>query len=65
VKRKKAGRNDGREASRGSQPPPFDRRIIERDLLAVKQLLEEKKFGSVDEMNRYLERIGKAGRMPE
>ncbi len=65
MKRKKAGHNRGREASRGSQPPPFDRRIIERDLLAIKQLLEEKNFGSIDEMNRYLERIGKAGKVLE
>jgi tetratricopeptide (TPR) repeat protein len=76
---KKIGRNDpcpcgsgkkykkccGREVTPESQPPPFDRRIIERDLLAAKQLLEEKKFSSVGEMNRYLEGIRKGGKMPE
>ena len=76
---KKIGRNDpcpcgsgkkykkrgGREVISEPLPPPFDRRIIERDLLAIKQLLEEKNFDSIDEMNRYLERIGKAGKVLE
>ncbi len=76
---KKVGRNDpcpcgsgkkykkccGRDVAGGPQPPPFDRRIMERDLLALKQTIEGKNFGSVEEMNRYIEQMNRTGKMPQ
>jgi tetratricopeptide (TPR) repeat protein len=76
---KKVGRNDpcpcgsgkkykkccGRELTPESQLPPFDRRIIERDLLALKQTMEGKNFGSVEEMNKYIREINKDGKLPQ
>ena len=75
---KKVGRNDPCPCGSGKKykkccgrditaepPPPFDRRIMERDLLALRQHLEEKKFDSVEEMNRYLKQTNKTGKMPQ
>ncbi len=75
---KKVGRNDpcpcgsgkkykkccGREESPAPKPS-FDRRLMERELLALKQKLEGKNFSSVDEMNRYIREINKDGRLPQ
>jgi len=75
---KKIGRNDpcpcgsgkkykkccGREESPAPKPP-FDRRLMERDLLALRQKLEGKNFSSVDEMNKYIREINKDGRLPK
>ena len=74
---KKIGRNDpcpcgsgkkykkccGREAPAPPQTA-FDRRLMERDLLALKQQIEGKNFSSVDEMNKYIHEINKDGRLP-
>jgi tetratricopeptide (TPR) repeat protein len=79
VEAKKVGRNDpcpcgsgkkykkccGRDAGTALQPPPFDQRLMERDLLALKQTVEEKEFGSVEEINKYLEEANKSGKMPQ
>ena len=79
IEAKKEGRNDpcpcgsgnkykkccGRDAGMAPQLPPFDRRIMERDLLALKQTLEGKEFGSVEEMNRYIKETNKTGKMPQ
>ncbi|MDP2916697.1 MAG: tetratricopeptide repeat protein [Dehalococcoidia bacterium] len=79
IEAKKVGRNDpcpcgsgkkykkccGRDAGTALQPPPFDRRVMERDLLALKQTIEEKEFGSVEEMNRYIKETNKTGRIPQ
>ncbi len=76
---KKVGRNDPCPCGSGkkykkccggnvtAEPPPpvFDRRIMERDLLALRQTLEGKGFGSVEEMNKYLEKMNKEGHIPE
>jgi tetratricopeptide (TPR) repeat protein len=74
---KKVGRNDpcpcgsgrkykkccGREVTAGPQQA-FDRRIMERDLLALKQAIEGKNFGSVEEMNKYIREINVDGKLP-
>jgi tetratricopeptide (TPR) repeat protein len=75
---KKVGRNDpcpcgsgkkykkccGREVSPAPQPS-FDRRLMERDLLALKQQIDGKSFSSVDEMNKYIREINKDGKLPQ
>jgi tetratricopeptide (TPR) repeat protein len=75
---KKVGRNDpcpcgsgkkykkccGREVTTAPQPA-FDRRLMERDLLALKQALEGKNFGSVEEMNRYIREMNRDGKLPQ
>jgi len=75
---KKVGRNDpcpcgsgkkykkccGREETSTSKPS-FDRRLMERDLLALKQTLEGKNFGSVEEMNKYIREVNKDGKLPQ
>jgi len=76
---KKVGRNDpcpcgsgekykkccGRDVTAEPQPPVFDRRIMERDLLALKQTIEGKEFASVEEMNRYIKETNKTGKIPQ
>jgi len=47
-----------------SPKPSFDRRLMERDLLALKQTLEGKNFSSVDEMNQYIREVNKDGKLP-
>jgi len=75
----KVGRNDpcpcgsgkkykkccGRDLTAELQPPPFDRRIMERDLLALSQHLEGKNFDSVEEMNTYIKETIKTDRIPQ
>jgi tetratricopeptide (TPR) repeat protein len=75
---KKVGRNDpcpcgsgkkykkccGREATT-TPKPSFDRRLMERDLLALKQTLEGKNFTSVDEMNKYIREVNQDGKLPQ
>jgi len=75
----KVGRNDpcpcgsgkkykkccGRNEARKAEPPPFDRRLMERSLLGVKQLVSDKKLDSVDEINQYLSRVMKNGKAPQ
>ena len=75
---KKVGRNDpcpcgsgkkykkccGREVAATPQPT-FDRRLMERDLLALKQTIEGKSFGSVDEMNKYIREMNQDGKLPQ
>ena len=75
----KVGRNDpcpcgsgkkykkccGREATTVPEPPPFDQRLMERNLLAIKQTVEEKNFDSVEEMNRYWNEMNKTGKVPQ
>lgn len=79
IEAKKVGRNDpcpcgsgkkykkccGRDAGTALQPPPFNQRLMERGLLALKQTVEEKEFGSVEEINRHLEEANKSGKMPQ
>jgi len=76
---KKVGRNDpcpcgsgkkykkccGRDVASEPISPPFDRRLMERDLLALKQTIEGKNFGSVEEMNKYIAEMNKDGRVPQ
>jgi len=76
---KKVGRNDpcpcgsgkkyknccGRDITAGPQPPPFDQRLMERNLLGLRQHLEEKNFGSAEEVNRYLNEMNRTGKMPQ
>jgi len=75
----KVGRNDpcpcgsgkkykkccGQNEAKKVEPPPFDRRLMERSLLGVKQLVSEKKLDSVDEINQYLGRVMKNGKAPQ
>jgi len=75
---KKVGRNDpcpcgsgkkykkccGREVAAGP-PPAFDRRVMERDLLALRQTIEGKNFGSVEEMNKYIREMNQGGKLPQ
>ncbi len=75
---KKVGRNDpcpcgsgkkykkccGRDVTATPQPS-FDRRIMERDLLALRQTIEGKNFGSVEEMNKYIREINQGGKLPQ
>jgi tetratricopeptide (TPR) repeat protein len=75
---KKVGRNDpcpcgsgkkykkccGRDVASEPISPPFDRRLMERDLLALKQTIEGKNFGSVEEMNKYMREINQDGKLP-
>ena len=49
----------------GAPPLPFDQRLMERNLLAIKQTIEGKNFGSVDEMNRYWDKLNRTGKMPQ
>ena len=79
IEAKKVGRNDpcpcgsgkkykkccGRDAGTALQPPPFDQRLMERGLLALKQTVEEKELGSIEEINRYFEEANKSGKMPQ
>jgi tetratricopeptide (TPR) repeat protein len=75
---RKVGRNDpcpcgsgkkykkccGREVTTERQPS-FDRRVMERDLLALKQTIEGKDFGSVEEVNKYLREVNQDGKLPQ
>jgi tetratricopeptide (TPR) repeat protein len=75
---KRVGRNDpcpcgsgkkykkccgGKETS--TPKPLFDRRIMERDLLALKQAIEGKNFSSVEEMNKYIREVNQDGKLPQ
>ena len=51
----------GRDVTATAQPLSFDRRLMERDLLALKQLVEDKKFESPEEANRYLDQLNGMG----
>lgn len=76
---KKVGRNDpcpcgsgkkykkccGQNEAKVADPPPFDRRLMERSLLAVKQRVSDQKFDSIDEMNQYLSHLMKSGKAPQ
>lgn len=76
---KKVGRNDpcpcgsgrkykkccGGNLTAEPQPPVFDPRLMEKDLLALRQTLEGKKFGSVEEMNKYLGKMNAEGHIPD
>jgi tetratricopeptide (TPR) repeat protein len=76
---KKVGRNDpcpcgsgkkykkccGRDVSPEPFSPRFDRRLMERDLLALKQTIEGKNFGSVEEMNKYIREMNQDGKLPQ
>jgi tetratricopeptide (TPR) repeat protein len=76
---KKVGRNDpcpcgsgkkykkccGRDVSPEPLSPFFDRRLMERDLLVLKQTLEGKNFGSVEEMNKYIREMNQDGKLPQ
>jgi len=59
--KKCCGRNEARKA----EPPPFDRRLMERSLLSVEQLVSDQKLDSVDEINQYLSRVMKNGKVPQ
>ena len=75
----KVGRNDpcpcgsgkkykkccGQSEAKKVEPPPFDRWLMERSLLAIKQLVSNKKLDSVDEINQYLGRVMKSGKAPQ
>ena len=75
---KKVGRNDpcpcgsgkkykkccGQDVT-GTPPVPFDQRIMERNLLALKQTIEGNNVDSVDEMNKYWEQLNRTGEVPE
>jgi len=64
----KVGRNDpcpcgsgkkykkccGQNASQPQQALPFDQRLMERNLLAINQVVAGQDFGSIEEMNRYI-----------
>ncbi len=72
----KVGRNDpcpcgsgkkykkccGQSEARKVEPPPFDRRLMERSLLGVKQLVSDQKLDSVGEINQYLSGVMKNGK---
>lgn len=75
---KRVGRNDpcpcgsgkkykkccGRDVTVGTQPL-FDQRLMERNLLALRQHLEGKNFASIEEMNKYMNEINRTGKMPQ
>jgi tetratricopeptide (TPR) repeat protein len=75
---KKVGRNDpcpcgsgkkykkccGQDVT-GTPSVSFDRRTMEKDLRALKQTIEGKDFGSVDEINRYWEKFNRTGEVPQ
>ena len=75
----KVGRNDpcpcgsgkkykkccGQNTQQPQQAPLFDRRLMERDLLAINQMVEGQDFGSTGEMNRYIDRKMRSGQTPE
>jgi len=75
---KKVGRNDpcpcgsgkkykkccGRDVAPEPISPSPDRRLMERDLLALKQTIEGKNFGSVEEMNKYIREMNQGGKVP-
>lgn len=42
-----------------------DRRLLERDLRGVQKLLEEKQFGSMEEVDAYLRELTTGGKLPE
>lgn len=76
---KKVGRNDpcpcgsgqkykkccGLNATKTPPEPPLDRRAMERDLLSLTQHLEGKDFGSLEEMNDYLDSFNQIGDIPD
>lgn len=43
---------------------PPDRRLMERNLRAIQKLMTKQNFGSVDEMNAYLQQFSGKGRVP-
>ncbi|MBM4451608.1 MAG: tetratricopeptide repeat protein [Chloroflexi bacterium] len=79
IETKKVGRNDpcpcgsgkkykkccGHEPVTEPKPPFLDRRMMERDLLALKQAVEEKGIESEEDLKRYLDDINKAGKTPQ
>jgi len=74
----KVGRNDpcpcgsgkkykkccGQKASQTQQVLPFDQRLMERNLLAINQVVAGQDFGSIEEMNRYINDKLKGGSAP-
>ena len=76
---KKVGRNDpcpcgsgkkykkccGRDVASEPVSLPFDRCLMERELLALKQTIEGKNFGSVEEMNKYIREVNQDGTLPQ
>ena len=75
----KVGRNDpcpcgsgkkykkccGQNIPQPQQASLFDRRLMERDLLAINQMVEEQDFSSTEEVNRYIGRKMQSGSVPE
>ena len=59
--KKCCGLSETGEAAR----PPFDRRLMERSLLGVQQLVSRQGLDSVDEINQYLSRVMKNGKAPQ
>ncbi len=55
----------GQSEARKVEAPPFDRRLMERSLLAVEQLVGDNKLDSADEINQYLSRVMKNGKSPQ
>ena len=56
--RRKPGRHNERRRTRGSAaslPVLPDRRLMEEHLTAVRRLVEGREFGSLDELNAYLQ----------
>jgi len=77
--KRKIGRNDpcpcgsgkkykkccGQNTPQPQQVPLFDRRLMERDLLAINQMVEGQDFSSTEEVNRYIDHKMQSGSVPE
>jgi tetratricopeptide (TPR) repeat protein len=75
----KVGRNDpcpcgsgkkykkccGQNVSQPKPALPYDRRLMERNLLGINQMVKGQDFGSLDEANRYINEKLKGGPAPE
>lgn len=64
-KRKRAKRKEVRRDSPDYTVPILMRRIMERDLRAMKQLIDQHEFESIDELNAFLQETESSGKLAD